>query len=140
FARRLLADDVDRAPERVLDERLAPGPTAEPAVELELEPGKPGVVETGESEHLRAHAALGVAAALLRIEAQARDLAALEQRRACRIGLPRDVDEPVRAVGERRVELRRVDAECLPDEERRRPRVADLARVGVDRGRLLADR
>ena len=80
LVRRALADDIDRAPERVLHDRLAPGPATEVAVERELEACEPAVVQARVPEHLRGDTALRVAAALLGIEPEPGHVLPLELR------------------------------------------------------------
>ena len=63
-------DDVERAPERVLDDRLAPGLAGERALERALESLEALVVEPRVAEHLRRDRALRVVAKLLGIEAE----------------------------------------------------------------------
>src|ERR671933_1332850 len=67
-------------------------------------------------------------------------MARLERRSGDGVGLPLHVDEPEALVGEPRLERRRVDAERAAGGERGGVRVEDLLRIGVDGGRLLADR
>ena len=52
-------DDVDRAADRVADDRLAARPADELAVEALLEPVETVVVDAREAEHLRGHARCG---------------------------------------------------------------------------------
>ena len=109
-------------------------------VERELEPGEAAIVDARVAEHLRRERALRVEAALLRIEAEAGQVLALQNRRPRGVGLALDVDEAQRAVGERGVHLALVEPEDARGGRRLAARVAHLARVGVDRRRLLADR
>src|SRR4051794_34449016 len=83
---------------------------------------------------------LRVDAPLLRVEAEARDVLALEPRGARRVDLPGDVDEAARAIRERADELVRVEAEPLAGGEGGGARARDLAGVRVDRPRVLAER
>src|SRR5205814_7607006 len=52
-ASRARADGVDRAAQRVLDDRLAAGPPGQGPVETELEAGQPAIVDPRLPEHLR---------------------------------------------------------------------------------------
>ena len=56
------AEDVDRAPERVADNRLLAGLAGQVAVVLHLEPAETLVVGAGETDHLRRDGALRVRA------------------------------------------------------------------------------
>ena len=56
------------------------------------------------------------------------------------VGFARDVHEAARPVGELELDLLRIELEGVRDERRGRFRVANLARVRVDRGRLAPDR
>ena len=120
---RLGRDDVDDAARRVGDGRLAAGLADQLLVERALEPFEPVVVDAGEAEHVRGDAPLRVVALLLGVVAEPGELLLLELGRLGRIGLPLDVDEVPRPVGEQRIERLRVDAERLRGGERDPPRV-----------------
>ena len=92
-------DDVERAAERVLHDRLASGLAGERPFERPLEPFEALVVEARVAEDLRGDRPLRVVAELLRIEPEPGEAELLEVLGLARIGLPRDVDEAARAVG-----------------------------------------
>src|SRR6185503_8530527 len=139
-ALRLGDDRVDRLARGVLDDALATGPPGELLVERELEAGQAVVVDARVPDQLRGERELRVEAALLRIEPEARQTPFLELRRLRRVGLALDVDEAVRPVGQLLVDLVRVELQRLRDRRGLGLRVRHLARVGVHRLRLLADR
>ena len=91
--RRDVALDVDRAAERVADDRLLAGNAGELRVELELEAGEAVVVDAREPEHLRRDRALRIRAPLLPVEVEAGEVALREQARLVRRRLALDVDE-----------------------------------------------
>ena len=132
--------DVERAPKRVLHDRLAPGLAGERALERVLESLQALVVEPRVAEHLRGDRTLRVVAKLLGIEPEPGEVQRLEVLRLSRVGLSRNVDEASRAVDERRVEDGGIDAELLPRRQRQIPCVVDLTRIGIDGGRELPDR
>src|SRR5439155_24781241 len=99
------------AAERILDHRLVPGPAREGTVALELDAGQASVVDARVADHLCPYRPERVEAPLLGIEAETREALLLQRRRLGRIRLPRHVDEPLRTVGELRVERVRVDSE-----------------------------
>jgi hypothetical protein len=101
----LRAQDLDRAPGGVADDRLLAGAAAQGAVQRKLEAGEAPVVRSREAEHLRRHAALWVHSLLLGHEPESGDLLLLEQLRALGIGLAGDVHEPPRAVGNQRIDV-----------------------------------
>ena len=140
LARRRRADHVDRAAERVLDDRLGPRPPGEHAVEPELEPRQAAVVDSRVAQHLGRHSALRIGSPLFGIEAETGQVALLERRSLHRVGLALDVDEAARALRQERIERIRAQAEGLSRSEGDCARVPDLVRVGIDRRRLLADR
>ena len=133
-------DDVDRAAERILDDRLEAGPARERLVERALEPVEAVVVRTGEAEDVRGDRALRIGAQLLRVEPEPGDLALVQRLRLGRIGLAGDVDEALGPVLQRGIELVGVEAERLAGDDCGALRIDDVPRVGVDRRRLLADR
>src|SRR5438270_774641 len=133
------ADDVDRAPERVADDRLPAGLAGEALVVLHLEPGEALVVRAREADHLRPDAQLRIRALLLRIAVHAGEAPLQERRRLERVGEALDVDEARLAVEQLRVERVRIDPEVAVRGERDVARTRDLARVAVDGRRLLAD-
>ena len=98
---RLRRDHVDHAAARIADRRLAAGLADERLVERALEPFEAVVVDPRVAEHLRGDAALRVVAQLLGVEPEPGQVELLQRRRLRRVGLPLDVDEVVRAVGER---------------------------------------
>src|SRR5919201_1849343 len=100
-------DDVDRAPARILDDRLLAVAPRELPVELELEAGEAVVVDTGEAEHLRRDRVLRVRATLFRIEVEADEVSPRERTCLRGIGLAHHVDEAAPAVRERRRERAR---------------------------------
>ena len=81
------ADHVDRAPERVADDRLLARAAAEVALEPELEPGEAVVVDARVAEHLCGDRVLRIAPPLLRVEVEAGEPAPLERGRALGIAL-----------------------------------------------------
>ena len=137
---RLRRDHVDHAAGRVGDRRLAARLADQLLVERALEAFEAVVVDAGEAEHVRGDSSLRVVALLLGVEAEPGQVLLLELRGLRRIGLPLDVDEVARSVGEQRVERIRVDAERLRGGERDASRLLHEPRVGVHRRRLLADR
>ena len=98
------------------------------------------VVRAGEAEHVRGDLPLRIGSQLLRVEPDPRQIALREGVGLDGVGLPGDVDEPLRAILQDRVELVRIEAERLADDDGRTLGVDDVAGVRVDRGRLLADR
>src|SRR5206468_2603555 len=136
---RLRVDDLERAPERVLDDRLLAARPGQRLVELELETGQALVVHARIAEHGRPHALLRILPVLLRIEAEPGNVLVLEGLCQTRVRLALHIDEPARAVGEKWVNLVRVEPEGLLDGDGGGARVFDLLRVGVDRGSPLAD-
>ena len=134
------ADDVDRLPEGVTDDRLLARLAGELLVVLDLEAAEPLVVGAGEADHLGGNAALWIGALLLRIVVHAGEGLLHERLGLGRVGEALDVDERRLAVQELRIELVRVDAEDPVGRDRHGPGVRQLAWVGVDRLRLLADR
>ena len=89
---------------------------------------------------MRGNASLWVVALLLGVVAEPGQVLLLELGGLRRIGLPLDVDEVPRPVGEQRVERVRVDAERLRCGRRDASRLLHEPRVRVHRRRLLADR
>ena len=81
-----------------------------------------------------------VGAAFLRQEAEPDDVLRLEELGLLGVGLPFQVDEALRTVGEKRQEILRVEVERDRDPFGHFLGVADLLRVRIDGGRLLADR
>ena len=139
-ARRRRDDRVEDVAERIADERF---PTASPCkrlVQRELQAGKAVVVDPRIAEHLRRDRMLGIEPPLFGIEPEPRDVEPLQLRRARRVGLALDVDEPVRAVGQRFIDALRIEPQDAGDDGRDLGRVPDLQRVRIDRHRLLADR
>ena len=92
-------------------------------------PSRPLLSSPAYPEHLRRDRPLRVVAKLLRVEAEPGEVHRLEVLRLVWIGLARDVDEPARAVDERRVESGRVEAELL-----RRRRASGRAASSTWRG------
>ena len=136
----LRLDDIEGAAERILHDRLATRLACKSALERSLEPLQPLVVEARVAEDLRRDGALRVVAKLLRVEPETGVAELLELLGLARIRLPRDVDEAVRAVGQRRIQLGGVRAQEPARREREVACVVDLARVRVDRRREPADR
>ena len=112
----LRLDDIEGAAERILHDRLATRLACKSALERSLEALQPLVVEARVAEDLRRDGALRVVAKLLRVEPEPGVAELLELLGLARIGLPRDVDEPARAVGQRRIQLGGVRARgaCPP--------------------------
>ena len=133
-------DDVDRAAERVLDDRLEAGLARERLVERALEPVEAVVVRPGEPEHVRGDGTLRIRAQLLRVEPEPRNLALVQSRGLGGIGLAGDVDEALAPVLQHRIELVGVEPEGLPGEDCGALGIDDVPRIGIDRRRLLADR
>ena len=133
-------DHVDGAAERVADDRLLAGLAGEVTLEAELQPRDARVVDPRVPEHLRRDAVLRIAPPLLRVEVEPGEAAPLERSRPLRVGLPLDVDEALLLVEQLRVDLVRVEVERVAGLDRDLLCVPHLLRVGVDRGRLLADR
>ena len=131
--------DVEDVAGRVLDDRLLARMACEEGVELELEAREPVPVDADVAEHLRRDRALRIVPLLFGIEAEALQLQPLQCSRLRRIRLPFDIDEPVRAVGEQRIQAVRVQPERPLDRERGRPRVLDLLGVRVDGRGPLAE-
>ena len=134
------ADDVERAAEGILDDRLPARLAGELLVERELEAAEAVVVEARVAEQLRGDRPLRVGAPLLRVRGEPGQVEPRQLRRRHRIGLARDVDEAVPPVGELRGERLPGDAEDRAGALRLAARIGHLARVRVDRRRLLADR
>ena len=132
-------DDLDRAAERVANDRLAAGAPRQGLVERPLEPFEAPVVDAGVAEDVCADPALWVGPQLLDVEPEPRDLLPLELRRLERVGLAEHVDEPCRAVGEQRVELVGVEIECLAGGDSCRLGIPHEPRIRVHGRRLLAD-
>ena len=137
---RLRPHDVEHAPERILDERLAAVTPSEHVLQLELEAGQSAVVSAGVAEDVSRHGALRVHAPLLAQEADAGEVSLLESLRPLRVGLAHDVDEALRLVEQLRVQRVGVDAERLRGGEGHLARARHLPRVRVDGDRLLGDR
>ncbi len=106
-------DDVDRAAERILDDRLEAGPARERLVERALEPVEAVVVRAGEAEDVRGDRALRIGAQLLRVEPEPGDLALVQRLGLGGIGLAGDVDEALGPVLQQGIELVGVEAERL---------------------------
>jgi hypothetical protein len=138
--RRGRMDDVERAPEGIADDRLAAGVPGQRAVERQLQPGQPLVVHARIAEHVCGDRPLGIDAPLLRVEAEPFDPLPLERVGSLGVGLPGHVDEAARAVGQRPVQLVRIEPEGSTGRDRRRLRVRDVLRVRVHRRRPAADR
>src|SRR5581483_8595571 len=98
------ADDVDRSPERVADDRLLTGTPRQVGVEPELEAGETLVVDAGVAEHLRRDRVLRVEPALLGVEAETGETSTLQRGRPVRLGLPLHVDEALLLVHELRID------------------------------------
>src|SRR6185312_3702234 len=96
--------------------------------------------DTGVAEHLRRERELRVETPLLAVGVDPRQALPAELRDERRVGLPRDVDEAAAAVAQRLVDGGRVETERARDDQGLALRLGHLARVGVDRLRLLADR
>ena len=137
---RLRRDHVDHTAGRIADGRLAAGLADERLVERALEPFEAVVVDPGVAEHVRSDAALRVVAQLLGVEPEPGQVQLLQRRRLRGVGLPLDVDEVARLVGEERVELLGVDSERVGRRECDPARILHLTRIGIDGRRLLADR
>ena len=135
----LRGEHVDHAAGRIGDRRLAAGLARERLVERALETVEAVVVQSGEAEDVRCDAPLRIEAHLLRIEAESFEVLLLELGRLGGIGLPLQIDEVPRAVREDRIELVRIEAEDRRRSQRDPARILHAPRVGVDRGRLLAD-
>ena len=112
--RRRRADDVDRAAERVPDDRLLAGVPGEVVLEPELEACEALVVDARVAEHLRRDRVLRVRAPLLGVEVQPREALPLQRGGPLRVGLPLDVDEALRLVEQLREDRVRVDAQRVP--------------------------
>ena len=137
-ASRARADGVDRVAQRVLDDRLAASPPGQGPVETELEAGQPAIVDTGVPEHLRRDRVLRIEPSLLGIEAESGKPALGELRSPGWVRFSLDVDESVRAIGDERVELLRIEAQIMRSRDRHDPGIVNLQRIDEDRGRLLA--
>ena len=113
-------DDVDRAAERILDDRLEAGPARERLVERPLEPVEAVVVRAGEAEDVRGDCALRIRAQLLGVETEPGDVAACSAPPPCadRPCAPRR--RTLRSVLQVRVEHVRVEAERLAARRSRR--------------------
>ena len=136
----LRLDDVESAAERILDDRLTARLARECPLERPLQPFETLVVEAGEAEDLGRDRSLRVEAELLRIEPETGVAELLELLGLARIRLPLDVHEASRAVGQRRIENRRIGPEDLSDGQREVARIVDLPRIRVDRRRPASDR
>ena len=136
----LRRDDVERAPERVLDDRLASGPSGEHRLERPLEPLEALVVEARVPDHLCTDGTLWVVAQLFRIEADPGVLLPREALGLDRVGLSLQEDEPARPIDELRIDGGRLEAQRLAGRECQVARLVDLARIGVHGRRRLADR
>ena len=109
----LRLDDVESAAERILDDRLTARLARECPLERPLQPFETLVVEAGKAEDLGRDRSLRVEAELLRIEPETGVAELLELLGLARIRLPLDVHEASRAVGQRRIENRRIGPEDL---------------------------
>jgi hypothetical protein len=98
------------------------------------------VVDACVAEHLGGDRVLRIEAPLLWIEADTRNVQALQPLSATRVRLALDVDEAVRSVGELLVNLLGSEPQDPRDHGRDLRRIADLQRIGVDSDRLLTDR
>src|SRR5206468_3751404 len=137
---RFRLDDVEGMAEGVLHDRLAPGRPRQRALERALEPLEALVVEPRVADDLRRDRPLRVEAELLGVEAETSEVLRLEDLRLARIGLAGNVDKALRAIRQRPVERRRIEAELLGRGECEIARIRDLARIGVNRRRDLPDR
>jgi hypothetical protein len=101
--------DIERAAERVADDGLAPWAPGKCPVQRQLEPGQALVVDTRVPEDMSADRPLRIHAPLLRVEPETLDRLSLQRVGTLRVGLARHVDEATRLVGQRAVELVRVE-------------------------------
>src|SRR5207237_683975 len=111
--RRTVAQDVDRAARRVLDDRLVTGSSRELAIEPELESGKTAVVDADVPQYLRCDGPLWIRTPFLGVEPESPELQLLESGCAIRVGLAIEVDESVRPVRKLRVQGCRIEAERM---------------------------
>ncbi len=120
--------------------RLLPRFSGQLLVVLDLEPPEALVVGSGVPDDLRADGALGIRAPFLGIAVDAREALGEEGCGGLRIGEALDVHKARFLVQQQGIERVRVDPEKLVCGDRDGARVHDLARVGIHRFRLLADR
>src|SRR5207247_2470901 len=118
------AENIQRAPEWILDDRLPAGAARQHPVEPELHAGQPSVVDAGIAEHLCGDAVLRVDAPLLGVEAEPREADLLQGCRAGGIRLTLDIEEAALLPQQLGIHGVRAHAELLLGSHRHGSRIA----------------